>query len=305
MTLIDELYALFRRNFPYIIREEATARAILAHPDNHYIERRDDSGRLYAASVVNANAIILLAVDEDRRKTGVGSALLAESEACICANGHDSVVIGAGFDYLCPGVPVREKPHPETLLRENIDPRIPENNASFFIKRGYRHSWNDCNCFDMRQPMENCVLTEHNIGDTVSGVLYRWAEPSDYTGVLACTDDAEPNFTKYYAAGDFYREDSPERTLIALIGDEVVGTLVVSRETEAAGVGSIGCTAVKSAYQGRHIASNMIMLGAKSLHAAGMKEGYLGYTYSGLDKLYGRAGYAVSALYFMAEKALG
>ena len=83
-----------------------------------------------------------------------------------------------------------------------------------------------------------------------------------------------------------------------------VGTLVVSRETEAPGLGSIGCTAVRGAYQGRKIATNMILLGAKSLRRAGMQEGYLGYTYSGLDKLYGRAGYSVSALYFMARKQL-
>jgi len=304
MTHTDELYSLFTRNFPFATREEATARTLLADPLNAVFERRTPEGSLFAAAVVHKSNVLLLAVDEPFRRRGVGSALLAEAEAHVRANGFTEITVGAGDDYLCPGVPVREKPFAESLLRENIDPRIPAGGAAFFEHRGYAHSWGDCNCFDMRMPMADCALTPLNIGDTDRSILYRWATSDDLPGVCACTDDAEPHFTKYYAAGDFYRPDSPERVIVALDGSTIVGALVVSRETEGEGLGSIGCTAVRNAWQGRKIATNMIMLGAKSLHAAGMREGYLGYTYSGLDKLYGRAGYSVSALYFMAKKSL-
>ena len=304
MPRTDELYSLFTRNFPYITRAEETARALLADPLNHIVERRDPSGNLVAAVVLHKNNVLLLAVDAPHRRQGLGSALLNEAEAHARSQGYAELTVGAGDDYLCPGVPVREKPFAQTLLREDLDLRIPADNAAFFLKRGYTHSWGECNCFDMRMPMADCALTPLNIGDTDRGILYRWATEADLPGVCACTDDAEPNFTKYYVSGDFYRPDSPERVLVALDGSVIVGTLVVSREAESPGLGSIGCTAVRNAYQGRKIATNMIMLGAKSLHAAGMREGYLGYTYSGLDKLYGRAGYAVSTLYFMARKVL-
>lgn len=304
MHQTDELYSLFRRNFPYITREETTARALLGAPENCVFARRDARAALFAACVVHKNAVLMLAVDAGHRRQGVGSALLAQAEEHIRAQGYADIIVGAGDDYICPGVPVREKPFPETLLRENLDPRIPCNNAAFFVRRGYVHSWDGCNCFDMRLSMVSCNLIESEIGDTIDGIRYRWATPEDLPGLLACTDDAEPGFTKYYAAGDYYREDAAQRALLALAGDTICGALIVSCETEAAGLGSIGCTIVSHAWRGRHIASNMIMLGAKSLHTVGMRESYLSYTYSGLDKLYGRAGYAVSTLYFMAKKAL-
>lgn len=304
MSAAEELYSLFLRNFPYITREEATARRLLADSANRVLSRRDAEGRLFAAAVVHKNNILLLAVDAPYRAQGVGSSLLSEAESLVRAQGYDSVTIGVGEDYLCPGVPVREKPFPEALLAESLDPRIPADNAAFFLRRGYAHSWGQANCFDMRVSMADARPGDFSLGDTLSGITYRWAEPQDMPCVCACTDDAEPGFTQYYASAELYRPDAPQRALIALDGPTVVGALIVSRETEGEGLGSVGCTAVRNAWQGRKIATNMILLGVHTLREAGMREAYLGYTYSGLDKLYGRAGYSVSALYFMAKKDL-
>ncbi len=300
MPQTDMLVSLFHRNLPYITREENTVLALLSSPENAVFTRENG----HAACVVHKNNILLLAVDEEYRGRGIGSELLAEAEAHIRAKGYDSCTIGAGDDYLCPGVPVREKPFAETLLRENLDPRIPAGNATFFIKRGYAHAWGDCNCFDMRMNMADSSITEHNLGDTILGVVYRWAELSDMPAVLACTDDAQPSFTQYYSTPALYDDHSPQRVLIALADNNVVGAVQVCFETEGEGLGSVGCTAVSHAHRGKKIATNMIMLGVKELSKAGMRESYLGYTYSGLDKLYGLAGHAVSVLYFMAHKDL-
>lgn len=70
------------------------------------------------------------------------------------------------------------------------------------------------------------------------------------------------------------------------------------------GLGSIGCTTVKRNYQGQHIATNLVLPGIRTLSDMGMREGYLGYTYSGLDRLYGAAGYRIKVFFMMAEKKL-
>ncbi|MBQ3027606.1 MAG: GNAT family N-acetyltransferase, partial [Lachnospiraceae bacterium] len=94
------------------------------------------------------------------------------------------------------------------------------------------------------------------------------------------------------------------KVLIATDGEEVVGTLIVSLETEGAGLGSVGCTTVKPSHQGRHIGVNMVTVGTKYLKDAGMREAYLGYTYTGLDHMYGYSGYKVCIYYMMAKKTL-
>ena len=92
--------------------------------------------------------------------------------------------------------------------------------------------------------------------------------------------------------------------MIATCNDEVCGTLIISIETEAKGLGSVGCTTVTHNYRGKHIGVNMVVLGTKYLKSLGIKKGYLGYTYSGLDKMYGYAGYKICIYYAMAQKQL-
>ena len=48
----------------------------------------------------------------------------------------------------------------------------------------------------------------------------------------------------------------------------------------------------------------MVLAGTRSLRDAGLERAFLGYTYSGLERLYGRAGYRICAYYFMAQKRL-
>ncbi|MDR1692939.1 MAG: GNAT family N-acetyltransferase, partial [Oscillospiraceae bacterium] len=126
----DEIYTLFREVLPEVVRSEETVREILGNPGNRVFAHRED-GTLAGVSVVGGNTIFLLCVGEPYRNRGIGSALLIESERFIKANGYDSVVIGAGSDYITPGVPMNRGAH------------------LFFQKRGYRHSWGESGCFDM------------------------------------------------------------------------------------------------------------------------------------------------------------
>lgn len=300
---VDELYSLFRRCLPGAVRAEDTARAILADEQNTVLERRDAEGALVAASVMHGDVIYMLCVDEHMRGRGIGSELLAESENVMRGRGFDSVRVGAGDEYLVPGVPVRTPPHDEALpLR--LDAWLNDDARRFFEKRGYVHDWGECNCFDMRMELKELPCDAPAVGEERAGILCRWAREEDMPAACACTDDAEPSFTRYYADKTLYVPGNPSRALVAECEGGVRGVLIVSRETEGKGLGSVGCTAVANAWQGRGIASRMVLTGTRSLRDSGLEQGFLGYTYSGLERLYGRSGYRVSALYFMARKAL-
>lgn len=304
MPLSCELVALFRACFPFAVRSEETTCALLSNPENRVFLRRDGSGRLIGASVVHKNAVLLLCVDSSHRRQGIGDALLAETEQSLRALGYSEIVVGVGDDYLLPGVPTPVMPSPQALRPARLYPELTDDAATFFRKRGYEHSWGADNCFDMRLSLADLPPIENNPGDTIDGVTYRWGEPSDLAAVCACTDDAEKDFTPYYVNPALYRPDSRERALLAVQDGCVCGTLIVANEGEAPGLGSVGCTTVRTAFRGRHIAVNLVRLGTKHLKSLGLPDAFLGYTYSGLDQLYSYAGYRICVYYFMARKSL-
>lgn len=297
----NELYEIFRRNFPFIVRAEDTVLHILEKEDNRVIEKKNEEGKLIGAAVVNKNTLMLLCVDKEYRGRGIGTELLKASESVVCHEGYDEIVVGAGDDYLMPGVPTRKRYFASE--NENLYPDIDEAASEFFARRGYEHSWK-CNCFDMRFSLKDFRHERYSIGDTIDGIGYRWATMADLEEVCRCTDDACEDFTQWYRAETLYREDSSARVLVAVKQDEVVGTLIISAGTEREDLGSVGCTTVKRAYQGKHIAVNLVVLGTKYLRDIGLKEAFLGYTYSGLEHLYGYAGYEICIYYMMAKKRL-
>lgn len=298
---MNEIYTLFRRTLPYIIRDEETALRILANTDNKIIEERIAENQLIGVSVIHKNTILLLCVDKEYRNQGIGTRLLEQSEKAIKSAGYDEVVIGAGDDYLTPGVPTVKRYAPAE--NERLWAGLDESASDFFEHRGYVHSWNDCNCFDMMFPLCEFDKNGHSIGDTIDGICYRWAVMEDLPEITVCTNEACEEFTKYYQDEFIYTENESSRVLIATCGDTVAGTLMVDMDV-ANGLGSVGCTAVHPAFRGKHIAVTMVTLGTKYLKEIGMKDAFLSYTYSGLDRLYGYAGYKICVYYMMAKKKL-
>ena len=296
----DELYALFRECFPLAVREEATARRVLADPENKVFEHRTGDGTLAGAAVVCRDAILLLCVRSPYRRQGIGSRLLAQAEKAIWDAGYDEITVGAGKDYLTPGVPTSRRYYPAE--NEALYPTLDDSASRFFEKRGYRHSW-DCNCFDMRFPLSRMPSFPAAMGGEADGVAYRWALPEEREAVVDCVRDAWSDFAQYYDDESLYLPGSRQRAMLAMAGDTVAGSLLVSLETEGVGVGSVGCTAVRPAYQGRHIAVQMVQAATAYLKDAGMTDAFLGYTYSGLDHMYGYAGYKICTYYMMAKKS--
>lgn len=298
---MNKYYDIFRRNFPYVSREDKTINEILENKNNIVIEKRNEQDELMGISIINKNTILMLCVDEQYRNKGLGTILLNESEKIIKENGYDEIKVGVGFDYLAPGIPTSKKYYASE--NEKLYSGLNTKSSDFFEKRGYIHSW-DCNCFDMFLPLKEFDKTDYSIGSVIDGILYRWATIEDLDNIVKCVDDAEENFTKYYKNEKLYEKTNNQRVLVALRDNEVVGTLIVSVETEAKDLGCVGCTTVKHSCRGKNIGVNIVIVGTNYLKDIGLTNANLSYTYTGMDHMYGYSGYKISCYYMMARKKI-
>lgn len=296
---ILEIYEMFKRNLPFIIREKEIVLSILGNRDNIIITRDDGNGRLIAAAVANNSTILLLCVDKEYQNRGIGSGLLCECENIFIKNGFNKFNAGLGFDYIMPGVPAARSYY--KAENEGLSQDINNIAADFFAKRGYIHSCN-CDFFDMKISLRDFIKDSYNIGDVIDGVIYKWATEDNINGIYECTDDAYGDFTKYYRNKELYNSSSKQKVLVALCNSQVAGTLIVNSEDTGNSTGCFGCLTVRHAYQGKYIAVNLITIGTKYLKDMGFKEAFIGYTYSGLEHLYGYAGYKIWVYYMMAAK---
>lgn len=328
-ALVRELAELFRRNFGWAVRSDEAVEAALGHPANVVLEWRE-RGRLMGAAVMRRNTVLMLCVDERARRQGIGSALLARCEALLREQGYAEVSVGAGDDYLLPGVPsilpcgpdcsesqvaAQDEPH----AKQDREARAPTGSEpqgaadaarQFFVRRGYRHAWGECECFDMcaefgRQSCADGATLDGaaDSDEAPAGVELRWAEARDRAATLECARAAHAPFERYYEPAQLYVPGA-RRALLAVEAARVVGVLIAGCGEAAAGVGGIACVAVVPERRGRGIARALVCAATGALRRAGMARGFIGYTYSGLEQLYGAAGYRISMRYFMACKPL-
>ncbi|MDD2648875.1 MAG: GNAT family N-acetyltransferase [Eubacteriales bacterium] len=304
MQNISELIALYRDCFPYLTRSEDVVRGIFRRASTKVIAIRNDDGELTAASVFGGGTVYMLAVKKEYRNRGIGSKLLSDTEALMKTSGVKRAVIGVGDDYIAPGVPTSVMPFYEEQLSASVDAGLTDEAARFFSRRGYVHSWKGCNCFDMRaRPADLPRKAQANNPDGDSLSL-RFAAKGDREAVCSMVRNAYQSFLEYYEDEAIYGKTPEGRAAIAETDGKIVGAVLVSLNEEAKGIGSVGCTAVLPEYRSRNIASRLVLFGTDYLWEHGMAEAFVGYTYSGLQNLYGKAGYKISAYYFMAEKEL-
>ena len=86
--------------------------------------------------MVHKNNILLLGVEEACRRQGIGSRLLEKAEAHIRSAGFDSITVGAGEDYLVPGVPCCSPAVKSDSLPAAAAEHLGDNAVTFFEKRG-------------------------------------------------------------------------------------------------------------------------------------------------------------------------
>ncbi|MBQ8368868.1 MAG: GNAT family N-acetyltransferase [Clostridia bacterium] len=291
---MNELFELYRRCFPFCVREESVVHELL---DGGNVIGEYADGHLIGAAVTEKNNILLLCVDCAYRNRGIGSRLLAAAEHSVRDAGYTELTVGAGEHYIMPGIPAVHPVVEESLRPDAVYAGL-EDHTAFFQKRGYTHRW-DCNCFDMRAEFDSLppVPTRDD------GIAFRFASVQDLPAVCECVQSAHEPFVKYYRDPAIYGTEN-RRVLIAEHGSTVTGALMVCTETEGRGLGSVGCTAVHEDWQGRKIAADLVIRGTHALRDSGMERAYLGYTYTGLDILYGAAGYRICCYYMMGGKKL-
>ena len=303
---MNEYFEMFKTNFPYISREEKILKEVISNRDNAYFEKRNDDNKLIGLAIVNKNTILLLVVDKDYRNQGIGTDLLNKCEDLIIKNSFNEIKLGVGFNYLMPGVPTSKK-YIESV-HENLNPEINEVVSNYFQKRGYIHSWGKCNCFDMKMSLSDFIKNDNSIGDEINNILYRLATIDDLDGIIDCADDAcqfqDEKFSKYYKNTDLYKEDNNQKVLVAVKNNKIVGTLIISIETEGKDLGCVGCTCVSFKETHQKIGTHLVRLGTKYLKDIGLSYANLSYTYTGLDKLYGDSGYQISCYYMMGKKVI-
>lgn len=289
--MLQEYLSIFRRNLPYVIRTDESVLALFSHEKCGFLEKRSENGALSALLCYCDNVILLLCVDEPYRKQGWGSELLAIAEEKIRENGFDEVVLGAGFSYLVPGVPMH-KPY-FLSQREGVLDLSWEDHAAFFEKRGYLHSW-DCNCFDMARELsrDEAFLEDGSL---------RFAELSEKDAICDMMQEAHASFAKYYRNEALYFGGA-SRVLAFFDEGKALGALIVTHGKD--GVGLIGCVAVLQAHRGQGIATRLFQYATGHLARTGAKFAFVGYTYSGMERLYGKCGYKISSYYLMGKKTL-
>jgi ribosomal protein S18 acetylase RimI-like enzyme len=284
--MVNEIFKLFQENLPNIIRRDGAVINVLNDESNHIIDY-SDGGKLVGVSVVNDGTIYLLCVDKSAQNQGIGTRLLLQSEEYIASKGFNKIELGAGKDYIMPGVPMNDGAH------------------GFFLKFGYTHSWGDSGCIDMSQALEGFICNDYAIGDTINGIKYIRADPNHLESTVKCVFDAEESFVCFYQNEDLYKQRSSAPILIAAKDNEVLGAIMVSIGEKAGdNGGTLDCLVTAQKHRGKGIATILTTLGTKHLKDAGLSNAYLCYTYTDIANMYRRIGYEICMEYFMGEKVL-
>jgi len=101
----DEIFSLYKNCFSYYSQNDTIVNKIIANPNNHILTYLVNQ-KIVGVSVINKNVIYLLCVDKNYRNRGIGNKLLEDSEKYIHIEGYNEVLIGAGEDYIFPGISV-------------------------------------------------------------------------------------------------------------------------------------------------------------------------------------------------------
>ncbi len=294
---LEEIKELFIESFPYLYLSER--RLTRALEECKIIEKRDND-KLIGISMIDKNSIALLCVKKEYQKKGIGSLLLSESEEYVKELGYKSISFCRGKVHFSTGVPSKSPEGKNIYSNIDIYDSLDDNALRFLKNRGYKNSWGTDDVFDMHMDLKD-AKDDYKVNDTINGIKYEIATKEDYDEVLNCVKDACPEFVRFYE-GDYLYQGKEHIVLIARDKDEIVGALNVGKDGDIQG--SIGCTSVKHNHRHQGIATYLVMIGTKYLKDLGLKKGFLCFTNTGLDKLYGVAGYKICIFYFMAKKVL-
>ena len=284
--MIDDIALLYEKTLPDILSGDEAVRRVLSDEENHFIFRKEND-KLIGVSVINEGTIYLLLVDVSYQGRAVGTSLLKESEEFIKSKGTTKITLGAGKDYIVPGVPMNNNAH------------------LFFKKHGYHHSWGSEKCIDLcmnlsdYSPCGGTYGTSGN-GDIIDGNLYRKAEEKDIEEIIRCC--GEDDFRFHYSNKELYKPGSRDFVLIAQRSGEILGAVMVGVESDEKSIGYAGSIITAQKHRKKGIATNLMKLATNHLKDMGLYKAWLSYTYSAIAGMYEKLGYEICMEYFMGEK---
>ncbi len=256
-------FELFQRCFPEYELTEALFDELTNKAACTILRR--EGGVAYVAG----DCIAWLAVAPEKQGQGIGSALLAECEACIRAKGHDKAHI------------------------RGIFPGAPASCRAFFAKHGY-----DCDEDFIEMGMDIAGYVQH-VCPTPEGVTYRWYD-GDHDALLQMVDEVDSEWPQYFANTD--------PVLCAYVGDELASFCIVEDDvhcllsTGSSQVASIGCVGTRPKFRRRGIGLVMVEYATELVATRGATRGFIHYT--SLESWYGRLGYRRFLQFAPMEKSI-
>ena len=294
---MEEYYDLFLDCYPDIVASEMHIKEVLSDPQNLFLGRRDEQGRLIAGIVLKQNSILFFGVHEGHRGQGIGTQLLAEAEEIVFELGMDEIKLFGASSQIMPGAPL----YPGVKV--------------FFEKRGYFQRDAEGDYQDLVLDLNNEKESEFRIGDARDGMLYRWGAEEDREATVNCAGEAQQRYEEVYWEEHLYHSESKTKVMIALPVDaqlqkgydpatSVCGTLLVDMRESSGKIAGVGFASVKPSWAGQGIAATMVRLATAELKRNGFEKVYARCVSAEAASLYESCGYVKGQHYFRGRKKL-
>lgn len=276
--MTDQLFDLFNRCFP----EYRTTRELfeeLLKPQEAHVIAEYAQGQLAGYAMVHGGSVPVLCVEENHRRKGIGSRLLAATEGYVRGLGEEKLTLGCGPHYLLQGVP-------------DVD-----DNVSFFEKRGYTASWTSVN---MELVLDGFDRDSLSIPPAPAGLEYRFAEESDRAALLDAVEAAEEGWVDVFV-------NCVDPVFLAILDGKIAGFEVLASNggrflRPGQQVGCVGCVGVVPEQRERGIGMAMVAEGIQWLKDQGCT--MIELRYVELERWYRKLGFQTVAWQWMGEKVL-
>lgn len=276
--MTDQLFDLFNRCFP----EYQTTRELfeeLLRPQEAHVIAEYAQGQLAGYAMVHGGSVPVLCVEENHRRKGIGSRLLAATEGYVRGLGEEKLTLGCGPHYLLQGVP-------------DVD-----DNVSFFEKRGYTANWTSVN---MELGLDGFDRDSLSIPPAPAGLGYRFAEESDRAALLDAVEAAEEGWVDVFA-------NCVDPVFLAILDGKIAGFEVLASNggrflRPGQQVGCVGCVGVVPERRERGIGMAMVAEGIQWLKDQGCT--MIELRYVELERWYRKLGFQTVAWQWMGEKSL-
>jgi GNAT superfamily N-acetyltransferase len=231
--------------------------------------------------------VVAFAVREDRRREGIGTALMDAFEAAVRSAGATRVLYGPYIpSYLTPGIDVNACADAVAFLN------------AIGADEGARPLSMKANLTNYRPEPR---VDEHDEALAEEGIAIRRAEPSDILPLVAFLEAHFPHW-KPDAIGvmrDLFGGDPRGVTLhIAEERGEIIGYA----QTRAERFGPFG---VNEAYRGRGVGGVLLSRALRAMRAQGYHSAWFLWTSDRTAKLYGQHGFEEVRRFVMMTKSLG